>query len=85
MLSRRDFQEPDRHIEKTQAERRPGEGVAFRGGCDLVHLAQPAKPVHRCEATAVRPVATGRRGAIHDGAREIWSAHKMERTNRTDP
>jgi hypothetical protein len=53
------LQEPDRHIERTRAERRPGEAVALCGGCDQIGvLAQPAKPVHRCEATAVRHVAT---------------------------
>ena len=47
------------HIERTRAERRPGEAVALCSGCDQVAaLAQPAKPVHRCEATAVRHVAT---------------------------
>ena len=37
----------------------PGEAVALCSGCDQAHLAQPAKPVHRCEATAVRLVFDG--------------------------
>src|ERR1700674_4642149 len=53
------LQEPDTHGARTRAERRPGEGVVLCSGCDQVHLAQPAKPVHRCEATAVHPYGAG--------------------------
>jgi hypothetical protein len=64
------LQEPDRHIERTRAERRPGEAVALCSGCDQVAaLAQPAKPVHRCEATAVRHVAT-------DGAQRLKTGER---------
>ena len=62
--------EPDRHIERTRAERRPGEGVARCSGCDQVHLAQPAKPVHRCEATAVHPCGGGTARSDSRRARE---------------
>jgi hypothetical protein len=58
------LEEPDRHTGRTRAERRPVEAVALCSGCDQVLLAQPAKPVHRCDVTAVHRVATGWRGAV---------------------
>jgi len=75
------LQEPDRHIERTRAERRPGEAVALCSGCDQVAaLAQPAKPVHRCEATAVRPVATDGAERLKTGE-DIRAVDKSNRIN----
>jgi hypothetical protein len=80
----RNFRNPNRHIERTRAERRPGEAVALCSGCDQVGaLAQPAQPVHRCEATAVHYVATDGAERLKTGERHS-SCSQIKQDQRGD-